>query len=336
MTIRPPRRVKNETLKASPKPLARPAYIAEKLESGEFFYGGNVEINGDVLIEDRLVVGGNLIVGGKLKAAKIFCGGLILVKGDAEIGDAYVGVSIESGGRIDGAYIDVGLPHDSIENLILSEIQNNFPLGWDAGNESLTEEFIFFEILKDIESNKDICSEVVRASGDFDSYVLKAKGEVNIGGALDVDSGETGGIKAQKIVLREELDAFGTVECTGDISGGELFATELICLGNLDVSSISTDESIKVLGYISVGEITAGEDIQAGRWIASSGKIRSGAYIKSGESVIADVGIHTGADHGVCAGLAFPRSQWIENGYVSSPKKPRNILTGHFVPRRAA
>ncbi len=146
-------------------------------------------------------------------------------------------------------------------------------------------------------------------------------GDISVGGGLEVfgSVAADGSIHVgQWIKVGDSLSAGGDVSCNGN------------CNVRNSVTSVCGD--LLTLGYLTAGgDVRAGGNIQAGRWIGVGGQLHAGAFIKAGECVVGEQGIVAGADYGILAGLCIPRSEWDQRGYVSSKKRPRNIISGHFV-----
>lgn len=303
-------------------------YIKDRLKDKAFSYFGNVHIRGDVTIEGELIVGGHLTVDGDLNAGSIYCVGRISAQGNIKGGDCFVGKSIYSGGSIDLCQLETGF---NIEDMVRR-------LGLEDDDETgitAEEKLIHSRIANDLEFEIDFGDPVVKARKFLDCYVLVAHGDVEVDEWFDCDIAEiNGNLSAENIFLEGDLSVYGGLVFSRDnLTCEELIASELRCNGNVECDSILVDGGdIAVLGSIlTSSNIHASGNIQAGKWIAASGEIKCGAYVKAGEFVVSDKGISTGKDHGICAALCMPRSLWLERGYISAPKKPRNVLTGKFV-----
>lgn len=302
----------------------------KRLKRKTFSYLGHVHIHGDVKIEEELVVGGNLIIDGNLDAGTIYCVGRIKVGGNVSGGTCYVGISIHSDGYIVLAHLKTGLDTQHIADLIGLEDDDT-----DDTDLSAIDKLVDSEILQGIDLEREFWSNPAVKAGKFlDCYGLEAHGDVEVTDWFDCDTSEiAGSLYAANIYLEGDLWVSGLVHSQRHLTCDSVFASEIICNGNLECDSIQVDGSdLTVLGSIlTSGSIHVAKNIQAGKWIAVGGGIRCGAYVKAGEFVVSDKEISTGNDYGICAALCLPRPQWSDQGYVSAPKKPHNILTGKFV-----
>ena len=89
-------------------------------------------------------------------------------------------------------------------------------------------------------------------------------------------------------------------------------------------------------GYgIQAGEgIRAGYGIQAGWGIQAGEGIQAGWGIQAGEGIQAGWGIRAGDDFGVFAGLNVEISLWEKYAVVSASEKPKNLMSGFWVPQK--
>lgn len=315
------------------KKLLPATYESSHLKRKTFSYTGDVHIHGNVVIKERLIVGGNLIVDGDLKANEIYCVGRITVGGNVEGSECYASILIHVDGNIKLSALVTGRDAEYIAAWIgLEDSYDEDNDTWQVDN--LVDPLIYDD-LEEQRVDQHQSNGTVSAGGFLHCHYLEAHGCVDVGKYFVCDDAEIEGcLSAESIYLEGELIAYGLVECRSGISCETLYASAIRCDGNLKGHTIDTyDGDIAALGYISTSShiTSVSGNIKAGKWIASAGKIESGAYIMAGEFVVADEGITTGADYGILAGLFLPRSQWTERGYISAPKKPRNILTGEFV-----
>jgi predicted acyltransferase (DUF342 family) len=306
----------------------RPAtYKRERLKRKAFSYFGNVHIRGDVTIEDKLVVGGNLIVEGNLNAGSVYCVGRISVQGNIKGGECFIGKSILSGGSIDLCHLETDCDSEYIASWI--GLEDDFEAGISA-----VDKLVHPIIADDLEFELEFSGTSVKAGNFLDCFGLETQGDVEVGEWFDCDVARIGGhLYAANIYLEDDLWVSGLVLSQNNLTCDSLFAGEVRCNGDLECGSIQVHGGdISVLGTILTSDrIVATGNIQAGKWIAAGGEIKCGAYVKAGEFVVSDEGILAGDDYGIFAGLCLSRSQWLERGYVSAPKKPRNVLTGRFV-----
>jgi len=302
-------------------------HVAKLLEGGSFSYIADVHITGNISLRRTLVVGGNLVVDGNLKAGKIYCLGEISVKGNVKAESVFAGVAIHAGGSISASFIRTGCS--------ISQVASLFGIGSDPID--YIDRLVHGGLIDDLEfeQRKRSPGELpsVTAGKNLTCDQIHAHSDVEVGGEFDVRIAEIGHLDAEYINVNENMFSCGCIESRTDIMAlGDLFASGISCLGNLTShGEIRAQSWIVARGYIVAADVSAEESIETRRWIAASGNIRSGGFIKAGESIVATNGITAGNDYGILAGLSTPRSKWSTSGYISAPNKPRNILTGKFV-----
>lgn len=315
------------SLPAAPEPVQ-----AKTLKRKQFSSTGDVHILGDVTITTQLIVGGDLLIDGDLIAEEVFCLGKLTVTGDIQVQSLYIGQTLDAGGNIDVEFlVKTGCSAEWMARV----------LELDQRKLKTDDNFIDLLVHPAILA-RHAQSELPGGSGDIQGLGYLSCADLDCQGNLqlddDLDAAEVqfvgGHLAASSVYVSGDCNCQGEVFSETDIvTGGSLFAGEIVCQGNLAAGSIGSQGDISAWGSIRAkGEISSlfGE-IHAGRWIASGATLYAAKYIKAGESVIGEKGISCGKDYGIFAGSNLPRSAWAKQGMISADSKPRLILSGEFV-----
>lgn len=312
-------------------------YVADKINGTDFVWPGHVHISGDIKQKGTLVVGGTLTVDGDLEASDVYCLGSMIVKGCVNTGNCHVGQSIEVGGDLRAMQIDNGYSIEDFADLL--RFESVAPeIGLDDGeiiSAEALELWLQPDVLDELEQ-LDLYDQAfeINVGGSLICYGLDLKAVgVTIGKRLDVDAGEINcSLTVDELVLEDDLSVYGHLICNTLSVGGNLMASKLTCHGDAVVGGmLETHDDLSVQGTLEGGIITCGRNIQVGRWLTAT-KISAREYLKVGESVVCEETIQTGKDYGILAGLCVARNKWTTQGFVSAAKRPRNILSGAYVP----
>jgi len=291
-------------------------------------YLSHVHVAGNVSLQRKLVVGGNLVVEGNLKAREIYCLGSISVTGNISAENIVVGRTVHAGGSIVATNLVTGESTDKIAKRLG---YNEAPIDYI---DCLVDESTLHNLGTCESPEADIS--VKATSLRCDSICSHACIEVD--GDFVAENAMFTHLVAGDVYVSESLSACSSVESGQDIyigkgaQCGTLYSTR-----NLHAdSSLERIESITVRGHAFVDGDTHVGELEVGHWIACTGNITCDRYINAGMQIVANGAITAGQDYGVLAGLAVPRSQWPIKGFISSPSKPKNILTGKYVPGTTA
>lgn len=279
-------------------------------------------------MRNKLIVGGNLVVEGDLKAREIYCLGSIRVAGNINAQTIVVGSAVHAGGVIVTANLVTG---ESV-----SEIAQR--LGYADAPIDYIDVLVDECTLENLETcgttELDIA---VKATGlRCDSISCHACIEVD--GDFVAENATFTHLVAGDVHVSESLSACSSVESRKDIFLGQgVQCGRLYSAGDLHADGgLEGIESVTARGHAFVdGNMDVGE-LEVGRWIACTGSVTCNRYLNAGMQIVANGAIAAGRDYGILAGLAVPRSQWPIKGFISSPSRPKNILTGKYVPGTAA
>ena len=315
--------------KSGPSP-----YMAKSLSGKSFAYPADVHIQGDINLDGQLIVGGDLVVDGNLTATEILCFGSITVKGNIDASTLCVGFSVTAGGAIDVGQITNGFTPESFPSRIESIV---FEI--DTSVDDWQNEFVHPAVAEEQEEKWDsegsYPEPAVQSGGNITCFGIEVWGYVDVGGYIDADIAVIhGSLNAREVIAQEELRVDGAIDTSGNILGDEIVAASgITCNGRCHATELTIEDGdILVREHLSVdSDLLVRGNIQAGKGIAVGGRIKSEKFIKAGEFIVGEGGIQTGEDYGIFAGLCLPRSRWQSGGYVSSKRRPRNILTGKFV-----
>lgn len=326
------------------QPPRRSPYIAKSLKRKKSFaYAADVHIYGDVLVAGRLIVGGNLVVEGNLRADGVSCLGKITVGGDLmSDGSCLAG----SGIQVDGAIGVDGLVATGCVSRNSEDSGQDQQAAWLTENLNSEIRFYCFDsnssdyfdkrVHPDSKQKLDISGcwdNDIFAGKSLDCFDICVRGNVTVQDWFAMDDGLIlGNIIANGIGAEGNLYVEGGIMCSGSIQTGACIARDIYCARNLFAYELrSFTGGIFSGGHINASDITCGGDLESRQWIASSGTILAAGYIKAGLCIVADKAINAGTSYGVLAGLDRPRSTWHNEGYISAPENPRNILTGRFL-----
>ncbi len=142
-------------------------------------------------------------------------------------------------------------------------------------------------------------------------------------GSIDAESiFVEGDLFSCNINCKKELEVQGDVNVDGFIDCGQLLAAT-VSAGDITTSHVN--------GNIECDALMA-ENVTAQGAIICRGTIVCRGYLRAQGCITASGEIKAGKDHGILAGTGVPRSAWLRAGYVCSPIRPRNILTGLYRP----
>ena len=313
-------------------PAAPEPFQAKTLKRKQFASTGDVHIQGDVTITTQLIVGGDLLVDGDLIAEEVFCLGKLTVTGDIQVQSLYIGQTLDAGGNIDVEFlVKTGCNAEWMAR-VLELDQRKLKEG-----ENFIDLLVHPAILDRQQHN-----DVFGGFGDIQGLGYLSCADLDCQGNLQLDDD----LEASEVqfvgghLAASAIHVAGDCNCQGEVFSetnidveGSLFAGEIVCQGNVAAGAIGCQGDISAWGSIRAkGELSSlfGE-IHAGRWIATAATLYAAKYIKAGESVIGEKGIHCGKDYGIFAGSTLPRSAWAKQGMISADSKPRLILSGEFV-----
>lgn len=297
------------------------------------FHRNNLVISGDLRVSKTLCVGGNLTVIGNLDASEVYCLGRLIVQGEIQALNIYTGLGVEVKGDLNTISLTTkggsGFAPDFDEvALYIVAWAVNKAGGVDDSTSFLADEDVLSELIEDISSDSIVVGGDCIVAGP-----VNVVGNIAVCGLFNPDETEVyaGSVEANTIFAEGDfradnvtckglfevqgcLDVPGSVDCAqliGDtVTAGDI--TTLHREGNIDCYSLD------VVSVTANGSIMCRGPITCAGYLSAQGCVTAAGEIKAGK------------DHGILAGLGVPRSEWLRAGYVCSPVRPRNILTGLY------
>ena len=297
------------------------------------FHRNNLVISGNLCVSNTLCVGGNLTVIGDLDASEVFCLGRLVVQGEIRALNVYTGLGVEVTGDLrtisltakGGSGFEPDL--DEVAQYIVAWAVHKAE-GVDDPTSYLADEEVLSELIEHTPSESVVVGGDCIVSGPVDIV-----GNIAVCGLFNPDETEVyagsveagtifaeGDFRADNVTCKGLFEVQGCLDVPGSIDCAQLIAFSVVS-GDITTNNKEGNIDCESINAVSV---TAHGSIMC------RGPITCSGYLSAHGCITAEGVIRAGKDHGILAGLGVSRSEWLRAGYVCSPVRPRNILTGLY------